>query len=107
MPTTAAFEEDDSLQLKDLEEGYWVSLAHKHWAKPLKTKKVKTEVLKVHLWDVLEKEDFHFRSLLVLESLQLLEKYGLGNACIGFLLIFPAIYGLATRKRQQTIMCSS
>ena len=53
----------------------WTQLAQKHWAKPLKSGKVKTEVIKNEIWDVLEAEDFLFRSLLLLESSQLLEKY--------------------------------
>ena len=52
----------------------WPSLAEKYWSKPVKTKMVKNEVIKSELWDVLEQENFEYRSLLVLESLQLLEK---------------------------------
>jgi intron-binding protein aquarius len=52
-------------------------LANKHWLKATKkaTKvKVKPDVLKKEIWDVLEKEDFQFKSLLVLENLQILER---------------------------------
>ena len=52
----------------------WVSLAQKHWAKPVKTKKIKIEVIKTELWEVLEQENFEYQSLLILESLRLLEK---------------------------------
>ena len=52
----------------------WVSLAQKHWAKPVKTKKVKIEVIETELWDVLEQQNLNYQSLLVLESLRLLEK---------------------------------
>lgn len=52
----------------------WVSLAQKHWAKPVKTKKIKIEVIKTELWDVLEQRNFDYQSLLILESLRLLEK---------------------------------
>lgn len=37
--------------------------------------KVKPDVLKSEIWDVLEKEDFAFRLLLKLENLQILEGY--------------------------------
>ena len=57
-------------------DDHWIQLAKEHWAKPAKTKKVKPEVVKNDIWDVLEKERFPFRSLLSLENLQLLEKYG-------------------------------
>ncbi len=58
------------------EEGHWAQLAQKHWPKPAnKSKKVKADIIKREIWDVLEGEAFDFRSLLQLESLQLLEKY--------------------------------
>lgn len=58
------------------EEGHWAQLAQKHWSKPTnKTKKVKADVVKKEIWDVLEGEAFGYRSLLQLESVQLLEKY--------------------------------
>ena len=56
---------------------YWADLAGEHWAKTSKVskaKKIKPEVIKKKIWDVLEQENYHFRSLLMLESLQLLEK---------------------------------
>lgn len=52
----------------------WTQLAHKHWSKPMKIRKVKGDVIKKEIWDVLENEGFQLSSLLVLESLQLLEK---------------------------------
>lgn len=59
-------------------ESSFSQLAHTHWLKPSKksTKvKVKQDVLKNDIWDVLEKGDFAFGSLLVLENLQILERY--------------------------------
>lgn len=53
----------------------WAQLAKKHWPKATKSKKIKPEVIKKEIWDVLEQEAFHFRSLLMLENLQLLEDY--------------------------------
>lgn len=57
------------------EDDYWSQLAEKHWLKPVKSRKVKSGVVKKEIWDVLESEQFQFRSLLVLENLQILEKY--------------------------------
>ena len=36
--------------------------------------KVKPDVVKKEIWDVLEREDFPHRSLLILENLQILER---------------------------------
>ena len=60
-------------------EAYFEDLARKHWLKAPKKQanvKVKPEVLKTEIWDVLEKDNFEFKSLLALENLQILEKYG-------------------------------
>ena len=65
----------DRPSVADIEgENHWTSLARKHWLKSSKVKKVKPDVIKTEIWDVLEKEDFDFRALLVLENLQVLEK---------------------------------
>ena len=53
---------------------HWVDLARKHWPKPVTSKKVKPEVISKDIWQPLAQEDFNFRSLLLLENLQLLEK---------------------------------
>ena len=70
--------EGDHLDIGDLgNSNYWAELAGEHWAKTSKAskaKKIKAEVIKKKIWDVLEQENFHFRSLLMLENLQLLEK---------------------------------
>ena len=58
------------------DDNRWIQLAQKHWLKPSKSGKVKPEVIKNEIWDVLEAEGFLFRSLLQLEHSQLLEKYG-------------------------------
>jgi intron-binding protein aquarius len=68
-PTPAEVEE---------EEHQFVQLARKHWLKSgkISTKpKVKSEVMKKEIWDVLEREGFQYKSLLLLESLQTLERY--------------------------------
>jgi intron-binding protein aquarius len=58
-------------------ENPFAQLAKKHWLKSTKKTakvKVKEDVLRSGIWEVLEKEDFTFKSLLALESLQILEK---------------------------------
>ena len=57
------------------EDNVWTSLGAKHWPRPPKSARVSTEVVEKEIWDVLEHEDFQFPSLLILENLQLLEKY--------------------------------
>lgn len=66
-PTPAEVEE---------EEHQFVKLARKHWLKATKTAKVKVknDVLKQGIWDVLEADGFQYKSLLLLESLQTLER---------------------------------
>lgn len=73
---------EESLRVPSVEESQnespFAQLAGKHWLKPSKksTKvKVKPDVIKKEIWDVLEQEDFPFRSLLILENLHILEKY--------------------------------
>ena len=57
-------------------ETRWRELAEKNWSKSTtKVRKVHNDFLKSEIWDALEKEGFELRSLLVLESLQLLEQY--------------------------------
>lgn len=68
--------EGDQLGVGDPgDDNYWAQLAKKHWPKAVKAKKAKPELIKKEIWDVLEQEAFHFPSLLMLENLQLLEKY--------------------------------
>ena len=55
----------------------FAQLAKQLWLKSSKSAskvKVKPEVVKKEIWDVLEEEDFPYRSLLVLENLQVLER---------------------------------
>ena len=56
------------------EDSQWVQLAKSHWLET-KPRKVKPEVIKQQFWDVLEAEGFSNRSLLILENLNILEKY--------------------------------
>lgn len=67
--------EDGRPNLADLEgDNEWTQLARKHWLGSAKSKRVKNDVVKIGIWDNLEKEGFQYRSLLILESLQLLER---------------------------------
>jgi intron-binding protein aquarius len=68
-PTPAEVEE---------EEHPFVQVARKNWLKKTKKgakPKVKNDVLKQNIWDLLEREGFQYKSLLLLESLQTLERY--------------------------------
>jgi len=56
-------------------ENHFAQVARKNWLTAKKTPKVRPEVVKKELWDELEKVDFAYSSLLVLENLQLLERY--------------------------------
>ena len=77
MPDSSSAEAAIFLTGEELEDGNpWTQLAQKHWSKPSKSGKVKSEFIKNEIWDVLEAEDFPFQSLLLLENSQLLEKYG-------------------------------
>ena len=67
-PTPAEVEE---------EEHAFVQLARKNWLKPGKRSakvKVKNDVVKQGIWDHLEREGFSHKSLVLLESLQTLER---------------------------------
>lgn len=76
MTEASAWRGGDQPSVGDLEsDNHWAQLAKKHWPKAAKSKKLKPEVIKKEIWDVLEQEAFHFRSLLMLENLQLLENY--------------------------------
>lgn len=56
-------------------ENRWNQLAENVWSKTSsQPRKVRPEIIKTEIWDVLEKEDFDSRSLFRLENLQLLEK---------------------------------
>ncbi|KAH8732535.1 P-loop containing nucleoside triphosphate hydrolase protein [Phaeosphaeriaceae sp. PMI808] len=54
---------------------HFAQVARKNWLTAKKTPKVRPEVVKKELWDELENVDFAYSSLLVLENLQLLERY--------------------------------
>lgn len=58
------------------QDNQWAPLAKKHWlGKARAPKKVKNDVVKGELWDVLERDGFRYGALLALESLQAVENY--------------------------------
>ena len=56
-------------------ENHFALIARKYWLGASSVHKVRPEVVKKELWDELEAVDFAYSSLLVLENLQLLERY--------------------------------
>jgi intron-binding protein aquarius len=56
-------------------DNHFAQLAKNYWLKDSGSSRFNAELLKSSVWDVLEKENFQFRSLLILENLQFLEKY--------------------------------
>jgi intron-binding protein aquarius len=56
-------------------ENHFAQVARKNWLAAKKSPKVRPDVVKKELWDELENVDFAYSSLLVLENLQLLERY--------------------------------
>jgi intron-binding protein aquarius len=56
-------------------DNHYAEIARKYWLKNKKPPKVQPKVVKEELWDHLEKEGFAYTSLLILETLQVLEKY--------------------------------
>lgn len=90
-------------------ETEFAQLANKHWLKTTKrvTKvKVKNDVLKREIWDALEKDGFPYKSLLVLEGLQVLESYlwpGYSEEASNFhVLLIALITNVKTRERLET-----
>lgn len=86
------------------EESPWVQLAKAHWLNT-KVRKAKPDVIKKQLWDPLEAEAFNSRSLLILENLNILEKYVIcihayrANANCS-----PGSFGRLTQRMRRIIM---
>lgn len=58
------------------DESPFAQLAREHWLRPSKKAvKVKPDLIKTEIWDVLQQDNFAFKSLLSLENLQILEKF--------------------------------
>ncbi|KAF4550875.1 Intron-binding protein aquarius N-terminus-containing protein [Elsinoe fawcettii] len=56
-------------------DNHFAQLARKYWLGKTRVKKVQSTVVKTELWDALEKDSFPTGSLLLLEQLQLLDRY--------------------------------
>lgn len=56
-------------------ENRWFALAKTHWLEPAKAQRAKPDFIKREIWDPLSDDGFHFRSLLMLENLNLLERF--------------------------------
>ncbi|KAE9984695.1 hypothetical protein BLS_001690 [Venturia inaequalis] len=56
-------------------DNHYAEVARKYWLSKTKTTKVLPKVINEELWAHLETDGFAYRSLLILETLQLLEKY--------------------------------
>lgn len=52
----------------------WHAVASRLWMKDTAVTRTSPEIIKKELWDPLEKESFSLRSLVALESLQVLER---------------------------------
>lgn len=55
-------------------DNHYAAVARKYWLNKAKTTKVLPKVIKEELWDHLETDGFAYASLLILETLQVLEK---------------------------------
>ena len=58
-------------------DNHYTQFARKTWlsGSAVNAKTIKPDFLKKELWDVLESEGFQYKSLLILENLQCLERY--------------------------------
>lgn len=88
-------------------ESPFAQLAKEHWLKPSKKGskvKVKPDLIKAQVWDVLQRDNFAFKSLLVLENLQILEKHVpyLFALILTLLIAFPGTFGPDTPKTLPT-----
>lgn len=102
-PTPAEVEE---------EEHQFVQIARKNWLKSTRKNaqvRVKNDVLKQSIWEVLEREGFQHKSLVLLESLQTLERCVQAEIRPRFLIltIRIAICGLDTQRKLPTFMFCS
>jgi len=93
-------------------DGQFALLAKQHWLKSTKKVakvKVKPDVVKKEIWDVLEREDFSYRSLLILENLQILEKSASSSEfpCYNYAKLSAVTFGQAIQRTPRTTMSYS
>ncbi|KAF2097522.1 hypothetical protein NA57DRAFT_41462 [Rhizodiscina lignyota] len=82
-------------------ENQYAQFARKHWLKAKKAPTVKSNILKSELWDSLEKDGFSYGSLLILENLQVLEKYlwpGFSEEASNYHILLVAIFVNVKRR---------
>jgi intron-binding protein aquarius len=82
-------------------ENQFAKLARKHWAQSNKAPNIKPGILKSELWDELEKEKFAYGSLLILENLQIVEKYlwpGFSDSASNHHILLLAIFTNVKRR---------
>ncbi|KAF7681106.1 dead helicases superfamily protein [Alternaria burnsii] len=87
-------------------ENHFAQVARKNWLSAKKTPKVRPEVVKKELWDELENVDFAYSSLLILENLQLLERYlwpGFTDEASNFHVLLVAL--MVNVKRRESLTC--
>lgn len=87
---------DDRPTVADLQhEGLFTELARHHWLQSNQrtTKvKVKNDLLKNEIWDVLAQNDFQYRYLLELDNLQILERYATTDSKLFTLAKFDQLF---------------
>ena len=79
----------------------WVKLAKKYWLERAKSRKVKQDAIKKDIWNPLEAEGFSARSLLILENLNILERYA-PHCAIRHTANLVDSYGRHTQKMRRT-----
>lgn len=89
----------------DLQDSHYVTIARANWLATPGPSRVRPEVIKRDLWDSLEGEKFSTRSLLVLESLQIFERYGPQHGHDAAAKLNVDSCGLGTRKTRSMFMC--
>jgi intron-binding protein aquarius len=63
-----------NMSVEDGGQGSWAAVAEKHWLRSTPSK-ANANTIKTDIWEPLEREDFSHRSLLPLETLQILERF--------------------------------
>ncbi|KIW08100.1 uncharacterized protein PV09_01038 [Verruconis gallopava] len=85
-------------------DNHFAKLAHKIWLNNKKSSKVNAKLVKEEMWDVLEEGGFAYGDLLILETLQALEKYlwpGYSEAASNYHVLLLAI--LVNVKRRERL----
>jgi intron-binding protein aquarius len=73
-PGSSPTSKTPNMSVQNEGEGSWTAVAEKHWLKSTPSK-VNANTIKTEIWEPLERDDFSHRSLLPLETLQILERF--------------------------------